>query len=79
MPPESSWWAARTWPLVGFRLQDITAPVHLWQGTADKNVAPSMGRYQASAIPNCKATFCEAEGHLLIVSHIEEIAAIMAT
>jgi hypothetical protein len=37
-----------------------------------------MGRYQASAIPNCKATFYEGEGHLLIVTHIDEIAAIMA-
>jgi len=67
---------SRRW---GFPLEDITVPVHLWQGTADKNVAPSMGRYQASAIPNCKATFYEGEGHLLIVSHIEEIAALMAT
>ena len=67
---------SRPW---GFRLEDITAPVHLWQGTADRNVAPPMGRYQASAIPDCKATFYEGEGHLLIVTHIDEIAAIMAT
>ncbi len=63
---------SRPW---GFRLEDITVPVHLWQGTADKNVAPSMGRYQASAIPNCKATFFDGEGHLIIVSHIDEIMA----
>ena len=67
---------SRPW---GFRLEDITMPVHLWQGTADKNVPLSMGHYQASAIPNCKATFYEGEGHLLIVTHIDEIAAIMAT
>jgi pimeloyl-ACP methyl ester carboxylesterase len=67
---------ARPW---GFRLQDITAPVHLWQGTADKNVSPAMGRYQASAIPDCQATFCEGEGHLLVVTHMDEITAVMAT
>jgi pimeloyl-ACP methyl ester carboxylesterase len=61
---------SRPW---GFRLEDITAPVQLWQGTADKNVPPSMGRYQASALPNCHATFMEGEGHLLGVSHIDEI------
>jgi pimeloyl-ACP methyl ester carboxylesterase len=63
---------SRPW---GFRLEDITVPVHLWQGSVDTNVPPSMGRYQASAIPNCHATFLEGEGHLLGITHIDEIMA----
>ena len=61
---------ARPW---GFRLEDIGMEVHLWQGEEDVNVTPSMGRYQASAIPECRATFYPGEGHLLIVDRIEEI------
>lgn len=62
---------ARPW---GFRLEEITMKVHLWQGEVDVNVPLSMGRYQARAIPNCQATFYPDEGHLsLIVNRIEEI------
>jgi pimeloyl-ACP methyl ester carboxylesterase len=62
---------ARPW---GFRLEEITMPVYLWQGELDKNVPPSMGRYQAHAIPNCRATFYPGEGHIsLVVNHVEEI------
>jgi len=63
---------ARPW---GFRLEDIRMEVHLWQGEVDVNVPPSMGRYQAEAIPNCRATFYPGEGHLLIIDRIEEILA----
>ncbi len=71
----ASWEAilySRPW---GFRLQDIAMEVHLWQGEEDVNVPPSMGRYQAESIPNCRATFLPGEGHLLIVDHMEEMAA----
>ncbi len=61
---------ARPW---GFRLEDIAMEVHLWQGEADKNVPVAMGRYQAAAIPNCRATFYPGEGHLLIIDRMEEI------
>lgn len=61
---------SRPW---GFRLEDIQMEVHLWQGEADTNVSPSMGRYQAAAIPRCKATFYPGEGHLLLVDRMEEI------
>ena len=61
---------ARPW---GFRLQDIQMEVHLWQGEADKNVPVSMGRYQAAAIPNCRAKFFPGEGHLLIIDRMEEM------
>jgi pimeloyl-ACP methyl ester carboxylesterase len=62
---------ARSW---GFRLEDIAMEVYLWQGELDENVPPSMGRYQAQSIPNCRATFYAGEGHFsLVVDHMEEI------
>ncbi len=59
----------------GFRLEDISMEVYLWQGELDTLVPPSMGRYQARAIPNCRARFYPREGHLLVVDRIEEIQA----
>ena len=62
---------ARPW---GFRLQEITKQVHLWHGELDINNPPGMGRYLASAIPDCSARFYADEGHIsLFVNHIEEI------
>ena len=51
----------------GFRLQDISAEVHLWHGEQDNNVLVSVGRYVADAIPNCHARFMEDEGHLTLI------------
>jgi pimeloyl-ACP methyl ester carboxylesterase len=57
----------------GFRLEEITVPVSLWHGTAD-NVTPlTMAKYVAYRLPNCRATFCEGEAHLLIFPHWKEI------
>lgn len=63
---------ARPW---GFRPEEIRMQVNLWHGEADVSVPPSMGRYLASAIPNCHARFCPGEGHLLAVNRMEEIQA----
>ncbi len=49
--------------------------VFLWQGEADVNVPPSMGRYSASCIPNCVATFHPGDGHFMSVDHMEAIYA----
>lgn len=54
---------ARPW---GFRLEEISAEVHLWHGGRDKNVLVSVGRYVADAIPNCDAKYFEDEGHLTL-------------
>ncbi len=62
---------SRPW---GFRLQDIQMEVHLWQGEADANVPVAMGRHQAGAIPNCRATFYPGEGHFMAIDRMEEIA-----
>jgi len=62
---------ARPWR---FRLQDITAEVHLWHGELDINVPVSVGHYVADAIPNCHATFLKDEGHFTLpINHIREI------
>ena len=57
----------------GFDLRDIRMRVHLWQGEADTNVPPSMGRYLASVIPDCVPHFYPREGHLLVVDRVGEI------
>jgi pimeloyl-ACP methyl ester carboxylesterase len=59
----------------GFRPQDISMRVHLWHGDADVETPISMGRYMASAIPDCCAAFCRGEGHLLLFDHWQEILA----
>lgn len=56
-----------------FRLEEIAVPVHLWQGGADTNVSPAMGEYLARVIPNCQATVYPGEGHLVGMTHWEEI------
>jgi pimeloyl-ACP methyl ester carboxylesterase len=62
---------ARPW---GFRLQDIKKEVYLWQGELDINVTPAMGRYLATAIPNCHARFYADEGHFsLLPNRMQEI------
>ncbi len=62
---------SRPW---GFLLKDIALPIDLWHGEEDRSVPPSMGRYQASAIPNCRAVFCPREGHFsLAINHMQEI------
>jgi pimeloyl-ACP methyl ester carboxylesterase len=60
----------RPWP---FALDDVAVEVHLWHGTADRVVKHDIGRYVASHLPACRATFVEGEGHLMIVERIEEI------
>ena len=67
---------ARPWQ---FRLQDITADVHLWHGEQDDSVLVSVGRYVADAIPNCRAKFIENEGHLsLICKYVREYLSVLA-
>ncbi len=62
---------SRPW---GFLLKDIALRVNLWHGEEDRSVPPTMGRYQARAIPNCRAIFCPREGHFsLAINHMEEI------
>lgn len=63
--------AAKPW---GFRLDDVQVPVLLWHGELDRNVGIGSGRYLASALPRCRATFYPADAHLSVpLNHQEEI------
>lgn len=57
----------------GFRLDDITAEVHLWHGEVDRNVPIAFGRGLANAIPHCQARFYLADGHLMAITRMPEI------
>ncbi len=61
---------ARDW---GFRLEDITPPVHIWHGDDDRNVPISHGRLQAERIPGARMHDCPGQGHLLFLARLEEI------
>jgi pimeloyl-ACP methyl ester carboxylesterase len=61
---------ARDW---GFALEEVTVPVHVWHGDADRNVPFGHGRIQAGRIPGARFHECPGEGHLLVVDHMEEI------
>ena len=62
---------ARPW---GFDLSTIAVPSRLWHGEHDGNVPVMHGRYLASAIPNCRATFYPDDAHLSVpLNHYREI------
>jgi pimeloyl-ACP methyl ester carboxylesterase len=54
---------SREW---GFSLSDVRVPVMLWHGERDDNVPVAAGRYLASALPDCRATFYADEAHLSV-------------
>ncbi|HEY8217473.1 MAG TPA: alpha/beta hydrolase [Acidimicrobiia bacterium] len=61
---------SRDW---GFRLEDISVPVHVWQGDADRNVPAAHARLLARSIPNAQLHECPGEGHMLIFDRLEDI------
>jgi pimeloyl-ACP methyl ester carboxylesterase len=63
----------------GFRLEDITVPVHIWQGDVDRNVPATHGRRLADRIPGAVLHEIPGEGHLLFVDHMPDILGQLAT
>jgi pimeloyl-ACP methyl ester carboxylesterase len=63
----------------GFRLEEITPPVHVWHGDDDRNVPLSHGRLVAERIPGARLHECPGEGHLLVLDHLEEILRTVST
>ncbi|MEF8792941.1 alpha/beta fold hydrolase [Thiohalorhabdus sp.] len=61
---------ARPW---GLRLTDIATSVSLCHGEADAIVPATMGRYLASRLPRCYATFLPGEGHFSLAINRAEI------
>lgn len=66
---------SRPW---GFALPAIRVPVYLWQGIQDPTVPVATGRYLASCLPTCQATFYPDEGHLLMYAHWAEMLACLS-
>jgi pimeloyl-ACP methyl ester carboxylesterase len=66
---------ARPWR---FRLEDISAPVHVFHGDLDANVPLPHGRAQADRIPNAKLHLFPGEGHMVYFDHAREILAAAA-
>jgi pimeloyl-ACP methyl ester carboxylesterase len=63
----------------GFDLAAITVPVLLWHGEHDRNVPVASGRYLATALPNCEATFYPEDAHLSVpLGHQDEILRALA-
>jgi pimeloyl-ACP methyl ester carboxylesterase len=63
----------------GFRLEDIQTPVDLSHGEEDANAPVAMGRFLASVIPECHASFYPGEGHLHFVDRLPQMLAALCT
>lgn len=61
---------AREW---GFRLADVTAPVHWWHGDHDHIVPFAHGEHVVSRLPNAKLYHLPDESHLAGLGRGEEI------
>ena len=57
----------------GFRPQDITIEVDLWQGDQDDRVPPHHAQYLAGAIPRGHLTMLRGEGHMIAFTCIEQV------
>jgi pimeloyl-ACP methyl ester carboxylesterase len=59
----------------GFDLADITVPVAIWQGRQDAMVPYEHGAWLAVHVPGAQAHLFEDEGHLSLVTRLDEILA----
>jgi pimeloyl-ACP methyl ester carboxylesterase len=66
--------ASRPW---GFRLEDIEAEVHVFQGLEDRATPPAMERHLAEKIPGAKLHLVVGTGHFLHADHWDAIAAVI--
>jgi pimeloyl-ACP methyl ester carboxylesterase len=66
---------SRDW---GFQLADITVPVHLWQGDADRNVPVAHARLMSAAIPGAVLHEEPGEGHMMGLDRTGEILSTLA-
>jgi pimeloyl-ACP methyl ester carboxylesterase len=56
----------RNW---GFDPAAIRAPVHVWQGEADRAIPPAIGRRLASMLPTATLELVPDAGHFLVLEH----------
>lgn len=59
----------------GFDLADITVPVSIWQGRQDAMVPFEHGAWLAVHVPGAQAHLFDDEGHLSLVTRLDEILA----
>lgn len=59
----------------GFRLEDISMPVHVWAGANDAITPPELMRRVAERIPRHTFTVWEDVGHAGIAKHLDEVLA----
>jgi len=58
----------------GFRLEDISCEVSIWQGERDIVVPATMAKHMENAIPKSRANYLADEGHYsLITRHLPKI------
>jgi pimeloyl-ACP methyl ester carboxylesterase len=57
----------------GFDPHAVEVPALLWYGGADPLTPPQMGHYLSDALPNARLTVYPGEGHMVYVTHWEEI------
>jgi len=59
----------------GFRLEDITIRIDIWQGEVDQNVPLNQGLYQHERIPNSRLTVLPGQAHLYLLAQWREVLA----
>ena len=59
----------------GFRLDDITVPVSIWQGQQDRMVPFAHGQWLAAAVPGARPHLYPDEGHISLASQAKRIMA----
>lgn len=52
---------------------EVTMPVYLWHGEADRSVLAESGRMLAALIPDCRTVFIQQAGHFAIVDLMDEV------
>ncbi len=57
----------------GFDVRNIVGETYLWYGSKDQNVSLNMGKYYAKEIPKDRLIIYPGEGHLISITHAEEI------
>jgi pimeloyl-ACP methyl ester carboxylesterase len=57
----------------GFRLEDITIPVHVWAGAKDEITPPDRMRLVAERIPRVRFTVWDDVGHAGIAKYLREV------
>jgi pimeloyl-ACP methyl ester carboxylesterase len=53
----------------GFSLEEVTAPVHIWEGADDRTGPPAYRQFLADRLPDARVTVVPDEGHLSLLVH----------